>query len=64
VKDDLFKYSTEGKLIGSTERSAESDDWDLVALSWANVSAIGRIIESPERTRLSGKAWKAAEPHH
>jgi hypothetical protein len=64
VKDDLLKYSTQGELIGSTECSAESDDWDLVALSWANVSAIGRIIESPERARLSEKALKAAEPHH
>jgi len=64
VKDDLLKYRTEGKLIGSAESSAESDDWDLVALSRANVSAIGRIVESPERTRLSGKAWKAAGSHH
>jgi hypothetical protein len=32
VKDDLFKYSTESKLIGSAERSAESDDWDLIPL--------------------------------
>ena len=64
MKDDLLKYRTEGKLIGSAKRSAESDDRDLVPLSWANVSAIGRIVASPERTHLSGKAWKAAGLHH
>jgi len=42
MKDDFFEYSTESKLIGSTECSAESDDRDWVPLSRAELSGIDR----------------------
>lgn len=43
MKDDLLKDRTQGKLIGSTECSAESDDRDWVPLSRAGSSGRDRM---------------------
>lgn len=63
MEDYLFKDSTEGKLVGSAESSAEANDRDLARLSSAARVSDVQLVQW-RLTCLWVLSWKEAVPHH